>query len=772
MGLLANTFIAVCCCYCIAASVDAAEASRSKLSFQFRTEDPFSYSLSVGSKQWMYNGDVCLTSNGTKFCALDGGLTIVGGRNEMQGTDDYGSFDAQSLKLQATDSTIMIISARVYADGKTIVFEQHFPDGLDDCSVGDADDVLSVFPSFVAGDSDKYDFESDPRGYVQWKGGMLGSGAVAGRWKGDGLEQLGSGLQDTGPIAVFTKTKTLVISAASQFMSVNQVFDKSTSRLSFGIMGRVTSIEPGYSVETIVSLTNAGDVSQAMDEWGDKLLRRYHKSRDVAFSDLTTNYLGYSTDNGAFYYYHTEEQQNYEKTIVDVKTYADKVGLPYRHWLMDSWWYYKGDGNGVKNWTAMGSIFPDGADSVYNETQWPVVAHNRYWSANTDYAKQNGGDWDFIIEPESHGGLAMPLQQEFWDWLLADARKWGLRTYEQDWLYNEFSEMNCTLESATLARQWLLQMGNGAEKNGLTVQYCMSWCRHMLQSVEIQAVTQARASGDYHPGNDQWKMGLSSVLAHAIGVRPTKDNFWSTPGERGTYGNDSEVYNRLQAVVSTLSTGPVAPSDEIGMSDVQLILRSCAADGKLLQPDRPAVLSSNSIFARAGIAPGDASGEVWVTLTSLSGYEFHYVLAAESAARNFTLDELAGTATALPQMMAWESNTTSDVRLFDAAHPIALPSTDKHTFNLWTAAPELSNGFVFMGEANTKWVAVSNDRFADLVVYPDMFYVTATGAPGEKIELMYVAPADDSPTSFACTFGESGSLQIAVPAFEDGEQCK
>lgn len=474
-----------------------------------------------------------------------------------------------------------------------------------------------------------------------------------------------------------------------------------------------------------------------------------------------------------FYYYHTEEQQDYETTIMDVKKYADKVGLPYRHWLMDSWWYYKGDAGGVKNWTAMKSIFPDGIEAVYDATEWPIVAHNRYWSANTDYAKQNGGEWDFVIERESHGGLAFPLQQEFWDFLLSEARKWGLRTYEQDWLYNEFSEMNCTLESATLARQWLLQMGNAAEKNGLTIQYCSSWCRHMMQSIEIQAVTQARASDDYHPGNDQWKLGLSSILAHAIGVRPTKDNFWSTPGESGTYGNDTEVYNRLQAVVSTLSTGPVAPSDEVGMSNVDLILRSCAADGKLLQPDRPAALSTNSIFARAGIADGDAEGEVWVTLTSLSGYEFHYVLAVESSARNFTTQELAGSADVLPVMMAWETNSTRNLRVFDAEHPIMLPSTDKHTFNMWTAAPELSNGFVFMGEANTKWVAVSNDRFSDLVVYPDMFYVTASGAPGEKIEILYVDPSETKPTQFTCTFGESGSLQIAVPAFEDGKtKCK
>jgi copper chaperone CopZ len=42
-------------------------------------------------------------------------------------------------------------------------------------------------------------------------------------------------------------------------------------------------------------------------------------------------------------------------------------------------------------------------------------------------------------------------------------------------------------------------MGHGAAAEGMTIQYCMSHVRHILQSVEVPAVTNARASGDYHP---------------------------------------------------------------------------------------------------------------------------------------------------------------------------------------------------------------------------------------------------------------------------------
>jgi hypothetical protein len=87
----------------------------------------------------------------------------------------------------------------------------------------------------------------------------------------------------------------------------------------------------------------------------------------------------YWTDNGACYYYYNGNFSDYEKLMLAVKADADKMGLPYRYMQLDSWFYYKGQGGGVKNWTAMPEIFPNGIGPVAAETGWPVVAHNRYW---------------------------------------------------------------------------------------------------------------------------------------------------------------------------------------------------------------------------------------------------------------------------------------------------------------------------------------------------------------------------------------------------------
>jgi hypothetical protein len=50
----------------------------------------------------------------------------------------------------------------------------------------------------------------------------------------------------------------------------------------------------------------------------------------------------------------------------------------------------------------------------------------------------------------------------------------------------------------------------------------MPYPRHALQSVEIQAVTQVRASDDHVPGSPelplQWRIGMSSILAWSIGL--------------------------------------------------------------------------------------------------------------------------------------------------------------------------------------------------------------------------------------------------------------
>ena len=111
----------------------------------------------------------------------------------------------------------------------------------------------------------------------------------------------------------------------------------------------------------------------------------------------------------------------------------------------------------MSNWSATPDAFPLGLAKLSQDTGWKYVAHNRYWStanvckvaalprfptsrlANPDCvtiadAKQNGGDFEFIIEK---GGKAIPTTQRFWDYLMRVSKEWGMAVYEQDWLHNE-----------------------------------------------------------------------------------------------------------------------------------------------------------------------------------------------------------------------------------------------------------------------------------------------------------------------------------------------
>ncbi|KAH8078448.1 hypothetical protein JL720_9639 [Aureococcus anophagefferens] len=274
----------------------------------------------------------------------------------------------------------------------------------------------------------------------------------------------------------------------------------------------------------------------------------------------------------------------------------------------------------------------------------------------------------------------------------------------------------------------------------------------MLQSVELQAVTQARASGDYHAGDGQWQLGLSSIFARAIGVTPTKDNFWSLPATRGAprYPGAHEPHNRLEAAASTLS-GPVAPSDPsaAGVADFEVVRRG----RKLLQADGPATYLDAALRARGarGSDPALASGPILATSAVVDG--LHYRASSSPTPRkrsSWRRRALPGRAGALrrgPRRLRGERHGRARRLLED--RPLRVAPTDE-----WTRDPHrrsvLPNGWAFLGET-AKWIAVSNDR-VEAIAYDDAgVHVTVRGAAGERVDLAFLAPGAARATHLACT---------------------
>ena len=425
-----------------------------------------SYSVSIDGAPWFPGGATAVWHNGTLFSSADGTLTITSAET-FAGEDTMGAFAATELAWTGGGGAVGLHTQfKAYAG--YIIFEQrNGPATLG--GSGDKDGVATVFPSFRVTGADAA-AGTPTRGALGYTGDMVGAGYQSFEWTEGAAVPFGV---NAGPLCVFAAAPAgaagtaAVLSPAYNFMAAQQSYSAADSTLDYGVMGSVDGVPAGFSVQTIVAASAAG-VNNAMMAWGDALLHKYGKGRAAVDDDLTLNYLGYSTDNGAFYYYYTEPGTNYETTILDVKAYADEVGLPYRHWLADSYWYFKGDKNGVKNWTAMPELFPRGLEYVTNATGWEIVGHNRYWSDNTDYATQNGGEYEFAIDATSQ--YAVPLTQAFWDDLMESSKKWGLSVYEQDWLDSEYDNVGVLHTNATLARTWLMQMGTAAQKHGLTIQ--------------------------------------------------------------------------------------------------------------------------------------------------------------------------------------------------------------------------------------------------------------------------------------------------------------
>jgi hypothetical protein len=616
-------------------------------------------------------------------------------------------------------------------------------------------------------------------------------------------------------------SSSVVISAAASFMSQSQQFIAAPApkrgTLAYGLAGSITSVPPGYEIETMLAV--GGGPNSAVRRWGKLLTTRYNKSNPYD-KDFTSTHLGYATDNGAYYYYNPEIGKTYGETLMAVKEYANKVGIPYRHVQLDSWWYVKDctvvhQGScrgGTKEWVPAPNTFSrsnataagiDGLASFHNKTGWHITAHNRMWGVENVYAKQNGGKYKWIFE----GKEAVPLEQSFWDDLMAQAKAWGLYVYEQDWLFTEYVGTNATLESATLPRQWLMQMGRAAEKADLVIQYCMLWPRFALQSLELPAVTTARGSTDYKAGgNDQWIIGLSSLFLDSLALRPTKDNYFSTDKQFAPSNplKGTEKFNRLQALISTMSTGPVFPSDAINASDLGLILRSCNTDGLVLKPDRAMTNMDSNILDKAkavaaGTVPSTAkfaelqSTESTIGTGSAAVTSYH-VLAVNTHAGQYQLTEAelipfaaisaslqsaAAVAAAAPHyFVVFEANFSAPmVSLFDALHPLVIPATDRWSFTYHSIVPIQPNGLVFLGEADSKWVPTASQRFSKLTSSGSAddaaMKVVANGPKGEKIRLFWAdtrADANDIHSSGAvsakmieCTIGSGGSATVKIP---------
>lgn len=697
---------------------------------QVRVHGDGGYSVWRAGTEWLSSGPTALHSQGHWYATSGGSDALplaLRRTSKSVGQDSLGAYDAYGMSWDAGGMPFET-SVRVYRRRPLVVFAQRFPRGAthlaltaDEPSpalkprrrIGNYQRVLSAFPSFqVAGRLARLPY-------------LTYHGTFADPERGTGLAHFGGGTDGGAPLVLYDSARqTLVLSPLTHFKTGIQTRSSDLGgSLACGVQGQVTHLPAGFTLETILSAGHG--ITASVHAWGDALLRYHGKTRAGPGRDSTVKYLGYWTDNGAYYYYHTEPKKNYQETLRDARADHVRAGLPFHYMQLDSWWYPKGKDGGVTRWEARPDVFPDGVAGLHQTLGLPFVMHNRWWSPTTDYAKT----YPFIV----NAGSAIPIARPFWDSLMARVQQEGCLVYEQDWLVDQYHMTDVLRRDPEAAEMWLRNMGRAAGAHGLTVQYCMPLPADVLETVEIPAVTQVRVSGDYHPGNGQWRIGTTSLLAWALGLAPFKDTFWTTAQEPGSpYGDKAREPNpELETLVSALSAGPIGPGDGIGLTNTALLMKVCRQDGLLLKPDKPATPLDRWFL------DGQPGSEVWETGATIGNKRWHYVLGIGlKTAYSVTSDDLGSRTPAV----AYNPDTGTTVAL-DTKHPLALTSADRGTgavpFSFWVVAPRSSQGWAFLGETG-KFVTVSRQRFGKISA--DGRTLRLQGAPGEVVSLQWSAP--------------------------------
>lgn len=67
----------------------------------------------------------------------------------------------------------------------------------------------------------------------------------------------------------------------------------------------------------------------------------------------------------------------------------------------------------------------------------------------------------------------------------------------------------------------------------IDVKYCFGEMTAFCFIYQVHVYLQARVSQDYHLEPEQWRIGISSILASALLLAPSKDTFWTTVRQTG-----------------------------------------------------------------------------------------------------------------------------------------------------------------------------------------------------------------------------------------------
>jgi hypothetical protein len=303
--------------------------------------------------------------------------------------------------------------------------------------------------------------------------------------------------------------------------------------------------------------------------------------------------------------------------------------------------------------------------------------------------------------------------------LLDQCVAWGVEVFEHDWLIECFHGVRGLREAPGRAREWQHGIDRAARAQGRSLQWCMAAPADFCTAASLEAVTTIRTSGDHGyiaTPEMLWAWFLyTNALARALGLTPFKDVFFSG-------GEHAEI----EALLSVLSTGPVAVGDRLGRADASVIARTHRADGVLVKPDVPIAAIDRAFASHAVARPVLLTAEA--TTTHGAG-TWRYVLTinafggAQPVSGRVALADLDVTEPVIAY--DWRSRQAARIEP-DGGWDVAL---DPAGWDYRVLAPVLPDGSAVIGDVEV-FATAGDMRIAAV----DGGRVTVLGA-GEQVEL-------------------------------------
>ena len=481
------------------------------------------------------------------------------------------------------------------------------------------------------------------------------------------------------------------------------------------------------------------------------------------------------------------------------------------------WWYngrfYFGNVKVVEDWHASNSsrLFPGGGGLLANFQQalgLPLQLYTPFWSSDKfDPPPHKYNMTESTVFKGTKLVTPADSYRFFSDQFDLGAQHTGGRenfaAYEIDFLDSNFAGSASMFETVASADEWYAGMADAALERGLVIQYCLPSSTDMLQSLRHPAVVQARASADYVNVDDNPRgLGGTSLLMGALAMAPSKDTLWTASPQPPTYSDTIEggtyttqPHVQLDAVLATLSLGPVGISDGLGQADVGLISQAFRSptDGTLLRPARPLSLVDayffNQSFARGTSTDVRATHSAVPTQRGAGGDALytHLVVAWKTTA-DVTLGATdlfpappPGAPLALRRHVFAPAGAPQQAGCVDGAPAVpgcvamaaggvtsvVVPATGggEAAVDLWHAHAPLPNGAYFLGEL-AKFVHVAPQRFEYVLVDAAAggragLVAGVRGSAGQNVTLTAV-DAGGTVRVVVATLPESGFTDVPI----------